>query len=220
MFEWRLNGKEMPPIDGKEIEQEIRRYQDRIQEWMEKQQPQRFQPRPPMPGRPQAEKKPDQAKPALPLPGKNEQKGASSSSSSSRIFIAPGQGKQPGQKPPAISVSPGFPVSVFSGNSMIRIDNPEGEVSIQGKDGKHTIKIVNADDETVYEGDYDPEKGTKGLPEEARKQLEKMKPDDLKMLGLPKIEAKVDGKSEIKIEIGNGSEKSKAPRKDDKGDLL
>ena len=136
MFEWRLNGKEMPAIDGKEIEKEIRRYQDRIQEWMEQQQPQKFQPRPPMPGKPQAAT-PDQPKPALPLPGKSAQK------SSSRITIAPGRGQERGQKPPAISVRPGFPVSVFSGNSMIRIDNPEGEVSIQGKDGKHTIKIVN-----------------------------------------------------------------------------
>ena len=213
LLEWRFNGRDMPSFEGKEIESEIRRYQDRIQEWMEKQQPQRFQPRPPQGSKPQAGA-PEPPQPALPLPGKTE------SRSESRVLIMPGKGSE--GKPPAISVRPGFPVSVFSGNSMIRIDNPEGEVSIQGKDGKHEIKIVNADGETVYEGDYHPEKGNAGLPEEARKQLEKMKLDDLKMLGVPKAGAKAESKTEIKIEVGTSESKSTSPtkKKSDKGDLL
>ena len=88
-------------------------------------------------------------------------------------------------KPPQISVRPGFPVSVFAAASMVQINNPEGSVSISSKDGKHSITIKNKTNETIYDGDYDPAKGSQGLPEKAQETLKEMKLDDLKVIVPP-----------------------------------
>lgn len=206
--QWQFQGQfPMPQFDGKSGEdwqKSMREYQDRLKEWMEKRQPQHFHPRPEAPNPPDKDGGGAAVEPALPLPGKwrpSEPPHAD-------------QKEGPG-KPPAISVRPGFPVQVFGGSGLIRIDNQEGEVSIQVQDGKHTISIVNADGEKVYQGDYDPEKGADALPKEAREQLKKMKLDDLKVLGLPDAKAG-ENKSSIKIEIHEGAPAG-AGEKADKG---
>jgi hypothetical protein len=185
-----------PHMNVEEWNRHLQESQNRIREWMER----GSAPQEPRPVRPPQKKDdhPD-AKPPLPLPHHDEKPKPTATH--------PSGGNE---KPPALSVRPGFPIEVFSGAGLIRIDNAEGEVSIQVKDGEHSIKIVNADGETVYEGDYDPEKGADALPEEARKQLKVMKLDDLKLLGVPKpgtVESRSETKTEIKIEIGNGVEK-------------
>lgn len=91
-------------------------------------------------------------------------------------------------KPPGVSVKPGFPVSVFAANSMVQINNGEGSVSIASRDGKHTITIKNKENETVYDGGFDPAKGAEGLPEKAQDTLKQMKLDDLKVLTPPNPE--------------------------------
>ncbi len=202
--QWQFHGEfPVPDLDGKpraDWQESIREYQDRLREWMEHQHPRRFQ-HPPADERDPASAPP---RPALPLPDH---------ATVEKPDSKPGDGQG---KPPAISVRPGFPIEVFSGAGLIRIDNEQGEVSIQAKDGAHTIKIVNADGETVYEGDYDPAKGDDSLPEEARKQLKKMKLDDLKLLQVPQSDKPGDAetKTEIKIEIGAGEPDQK------KGGLL
>jgi len=85
-------------------------------------------------------------------------------------------------RPPAVSVTPGFPVTVFGSEGVIKIDNQEGEVTITRREGEHHIEIRSADGDLIHEGEYDPERGTKGLPAAAREQLEVMKLDNLEVL--------------------------------------
>jgi hypothetical protein len=198
--QWQFQGQfPMPQFDGKEGDEwqkSMREYQDRMKEWMEKNQPHRFHNRPgppPPPAKSEKEEGGAAVAPALPLPNKWR----TTEPPKDAPKVGPG-------KPPAISVRPGFPVQVIGGSGLIRIDNQEGEVTIQVQDGKHTISIVNADGEKVYQGDYDPEKGADALPKEAREQLKKMKLDDLKVLGLPDAKAG-SSKSSIKIEINEGA---------------
>ncbi len=87
-----------------------------------------------------------------------------------------------GGKPPSISVRPGFPIQVFGAKGVVKIDNGQGEVTITEKEDKHEICVKDEEGEIVFEGDYDPEKGTEGLPKEAQDHLHKMKLDDLKVL--------------------------------------
>jgi hypothetical protein len=190
--QWQFQGEFPMPVppgaDGDDWQGKMRDYQDRLREWIEKNHPKHFSPQPPREKpAPKAEAEtPEPAaarQPALPLPGQDQPKPAAGDS-----------------KPPSISVRPGFPIQVFSGSGMIRIDNNEGEVTIQTKDGKHTIGIVDQDGESIYQGDYDPAKGAEGLPKEAREHLKKMKLDDLKILGLPQTEGDASD-AKIKIEI-------------------
>lgn len=95
--------------------------------------------------------------------------------------IPPLPGKSAG-KPPAISVSPGYPLQLFGEAGIVKIDNPRGEITITNKGGSHVITIKNKDGETVYDGPYEDEKS---LPKEARNQLKEMKLDDLKLLTPP-----------------------------------
>lgn len=85
-------------------------------------------------------------------------------------------------RPPAVSVKPGFPVSVLGVQGMVKIDNDGGEVVIREEDGKHSIEIRDAEGELVHEGEFDPVEGIEGLPPKAREQLEDMKLDDLEVL--------------------------------------
>lgn len=214
--QWQFHGQ-FPAPDGpeaKEWQDSVREYQDQLRDWVERNHPQRFhvEPRPPRDGRRMENDLPPPAKPALPLPAEKDKPAPKKSDDEKR----PGDGNG---KPPALSVRPGFPIEVFSGAGLIRIDNEEGEVSIQSQDGEHSIKIVNAAGETVYEGDYDPEKGTKGLPKEAQNQLHKMKLDDLQLLGVPQGSTKTETKTEIKIQIGADPAEEEAPA-DTKADLL
>lgn len=170
--EWELKGQfPMPNLDGKDFHQAVREYQDRLREWTErgmKGEP----PRANRFGHPggkdgNAPALPEPPKPPLPVPPKP-----------GSVEKTPAEAN----RPPAVSVRPGFPIEVFSGAGVMRIDNQKGELTIVQKDGKHTITIRNADGETVYDGPYDPAKGTEGLPKEAREQLKEMKLDDLKLL--------------------------------------
>ena len=86
-------------------------------------------------------------------------------------------------KPPAVSVKPGLPVNIMSFHGVVKIDNDHGDVTIVRTDDNHTIKINDADGKSIYDGAYDPAKGTEGLPKLAREQLKKMKLGDLKLLG-------------------------------------
>ncbi|MDF1859427.1 MAG: PDZ domain-containing protein [Verrucomicrobiales bacterium] len=85
-------------------------------------------------------------------------------------------------RPPAVSVQPGFPVTVLGSKGILKIDNQEGEVTITEKDGEHRIEIRDAKENLIHEGDFDPKAGTEALPEEAQKYLEKMKLDNLEVL--------------------------------------
>ncbi|MCB1232068.1 MAG: PDZ domain-containing protein [Verrucomicrobiae bacterium] len=202
------------PENSRQWQDSVKRYQDRLRDWVERAEPQRFhpQPQPEPPVRPEPEMA-RPGKPALPLPEDQPERNAKPPRESAETIPGDGAGK-----PPALSVRPGFPIEVFSGAGLIRIDNEEGEVSIKVENGEHSIKIVNADGETVYEGDYDPEKGPEALPEEARKQLKKMKLDDLKLLGVPQggNGTTTETKTEIKIQIGTDpdSEQTDSHQKD------
>lgn len=220
--QWQFQGQfPLPALPSGEKAEDwqraMRDYQDRLKEWIERNHPKHFAPdqRPGREGEPGDKPRgrdnpppppgaePAAQHPALPLPG-------------------PGSEKKPsGDKPPQVSVRPGFPIQVFSGSGMIRIDNQQGEVTIQVQDGRHTIKIVDADGGVIYEGDYDPEKGAEALPEKARDQLKKMKLDDLKVLGLPQPGSGEAGpKTEIKIEIESGQTPAASGKEAGKGDLL
>jgi len=85
-------------------------------------------------------------------------------------------------RPPAVSVSPGFPVRVFGTDGVIKIDNEQGEVLITHEGEGHRIVIKNAGGNEVYAGPYDADLGVEGLPEAARDQLEAMKLDNLELL--------------------------------------
>lgn len=86
------------------------------------------------------------------------------------------------EKPPAISVRPGFPVEVLTAEGVIKIDNEKGELVITNDNGKHEMILKDEKGNTIYEGDYDPKAGTESLPEAAQKHLKEMKLEDLKVL--------------------------------------
>lgn len=88
-------------------------------------------------------------------------------------------------KPPAVSVRPGFPVSVFGTEGIMKIDNHEGEVTITEEDGKHRIEIEDAKGHLIHKGEFDPESGIEALPKAARDHLEKMKLENLEVLTPP-----------------------------------
>ncbi len=85
-------------------------------------------------------------------------------------------------RPPAVSVTPGFPVRVFGTEGVLKIDNEQGEVSITHEGDGHRIQIKDADGREIYQGPYDADLGVEGLPEEARNHLNKMKLDNLELL--------------------------------------
>ncbi|MEM9280873.1 MAG: PDZ domain-containing protein [Verrucomicrobiota bacterium] len=89
------------------------------------------------------------------------------------------------EKPPAVSVEPGFPVSVFGSQSVVKIDNQHGEITITRENGDHHMEMLDAKGELVFEGPYEPEKGVAGLPPKAQKHLKLMKLDNLKILTPP-----------------------------------
>lgn len=88
---------------------------------------------------------------------------------------------RPEGRPPAVSVSPGFPLRVFGTSGVLNIDNDHGELSLTREDDEHHLVIKDAAGKVVYEGPFDPAKGVEALPEEARKQLEVMKLDNLEI---------------------------------------
>lgn len=88
---------------------------------------------------------------------------------------------RPEGRPPAVSVSPGFPLRVFGTSGVLNIDNDQGELTLTRKDEDHHLVIKDAAGKVVYEGPFDPAKGVEALPEEARKQLEVMKLDNLEI---------------------------------------
>ena len=228
---WHFRGRmDLPEFDGKNWHEALRHYQDRFQEWMRENRPDRPRgdkrdadscPMPgcgprdakscPMPGcdlpaekkQPRGEEKNrsdshlPKPPPKLPAPDGEEKPAPSGTKSdtkslgSASVSVSVNEGSG---KPPAISVRSGFPLEVIGRGGMVRIDNPKGEVTITEKDGKHTIAVKNEDGETVYDGNYDPEKGISGLPSEAKELFKEMKLDDLQLV-TPKIE-----KSDKKIE--------------------
>lgn len=65
--------------------------------------------------------------------------------------------------------------------STAKINNDKGAVTIAVKNGKGEIEIADADGNSLYDGPYDPAKGARGLPAEAREHLEKMEVDQLEL---------------------------------------
>jgi hypothetical protein len=88
---------------------------------------------------------------------------------------------RPEGRPPAVSVNPGFPLRVFGTSGVLNIDNDHGELTLTREDDEHHLVIKDAAGKVVYEGPFDPAKGVEALPEEARKQLEVMKLDNLEI---------------------------------------
>ncbi|MDP4792915.1 MAG: PDZ domain-containing protein [Verrucomicrobiales bacterium] len=78
-------------------------------------------------------------------------------------------------RPPAISVSPGFPLRVFGSEGVLKIDNEQGELTLTRKDKDHTLELKDDAGKVIYKGTFDPEAGVEALPREAREHLEKMK---------------------------------------------
>lgn len=97
-------------------------------------------------------------------------------------------------KPPAISVKPDFPINIMGYHGIVKIDNDHGDVTIVRNDDSHTIEINDTDGNTIYDGTYDPVKGTDGLPKAAREHLKKMKLDDLKLLTPKATNPKLPGR--------------------------
>lgn len=89
--------------------------------------------------------------------------------------------RRPSGRPPGLSVNPGFPLRVFGTEGVLEIDNEQGALTLTRKDDEHRLVIEDADGRVVYDGAFDPEKGVESLPEEARKQLETMKLDNLEI---------------------------------------
>jgi hypothetical protein len=84
-------------------------------------------------------------------------------------------------RPPALSVSPGFPVQIFGSEGVIKIDNEQGEMTITHRQGEHRIEIKDQSGATVHDGPFDPGKGITALPEKAQEQLRKMKLENLEV---------------------------------------
>jgi hypothetical protein len=82
---------------------------------------------------------------------------------------------------PAVSVNPGFPLRVFGTSGVLNIDNDHGELTLTREDVEHHLVIKDAAGKVVYQGPFDPTKGVAALPEEARKQLDVMKLDNLEI---------------------------------------
>ncbi len=85
-------------------------------------------------------------------------------------------------RPPSISVRPGFPVNIFGAAGVLKIDNDEGEVTLTLKDGEHLIEIRDEKGKLIHEGEIDLNQGVEGLPQKARDHLKEMKLDDFKAL--------------------------------------
>jgi hypothetical protein len=88
---------------------------------------------------------------------------------------------RPEGRPPSVSVTPGFPLRVFGTSGVLNIDNDHGELTLTREDDEHHLVIKDAAGKVVYEGPFDPAKGVEALPEDARKQLEVMKLDNLEI---------------------------------------
>ncbi len=83
------------------------------------------------------------------------------------------------------SENSGFPITVFGKEGMIKIDNPEGSLTMETEGGETQIAIRNAGDEVVYNGVFDTEAGIESLPEEAQDQLKRMNLKNLPRLPFP-----------------------------------
>jgi len=90
--------------------------------------------------------------------------------------------ESPTGRPPAISVRPGFPVSVFGAEGLVKIDNEQGEATLSFDGEEHRIELRDAVGALVHEGPWDPERGAEALPEKAQDHLRAMKLDELKLL--------------------------------------
>lgn len=88
---------------------------------------------------------------------------------------------KPEGRPPSISVSPGFPLRVFGTEGVLKIDNEQGELTLTRKNDDHHLVIKDVSGKVVYDGAFDPKAGVESLPEDARKQLEAMKLDNLEI---------------------------------------
>jgi len=152
-------GYHFPPLNNRndpEWQDSIRRHQDLMREWMDRH-------RPESKGDGPHRDEPD---------GRRDEPGKSGESDR-----APS-----GNRPPSISVSPGFPLRVFGMEGVLKIDNEKGELTLTRKDGKHHLEIKDADGKLVHEGSFDPAAGTESLPEAARRQLEIMKLGNFEIL--------------------------------------
>ncbi len=157
----RSEGYHFPPMNNRndpEWQESIRRHQDLMREWMERNRPESKGDSPHREG-------PDGRRDESRKPGDGERDRAPS-----------------GNRPPSISVSPGFPLRVFGMEGVLKIDNEKGELTLTRKDGKHHLEIKDADGKLVHEGPFDPAAGTESLPEAARRQLEIMKLGNFEIL--------------------------------------
>lgn len=148
-----------PPLDNRndpEWQESIRRHQDLMREWMDRNRPDSKGGSPDREG-------PDGRRDEPRKPGETERTPS-------------------GSQPPSISVSPGFPLRVFGMEGVLKIDNEKGEVTLTRKEGKHHLEIKDAEGKLVYEGPFDPATGAAGLPEAARRQLEIMKLGNFEVL--------------------------------------
>ena len=70
---------------------------------------------------------------------------------------------------------PVAPRDVIKSNSVVKIDNDKGEITLTRKDGKTRIEICDPEGGVIFDGPYDAKKGVNGLPPDARDHLKKMK---------------------------------------------
>jgi serine protease Do len=131
-------------------QENLRRQQDYWQDWMNKNHPEWRG----NPSRRDGGNDGDQVPPPQPVPGRD----------------LPRE-----NRPPSISVNPGFPLRVFGSEGVLKIDNEQGELTLTRKDKDHTLQLKNAEGKVIYDGPFDPETGVEALPQEARDQLKTMK---------------------------------------------
>ncbi|NNE91906.1 MAG: PDZ domain-containing protein [Verrucomicrobiales bacterium] len=158
-----------PNMNQDEWQRALQQYQDNWQKWLEEQMP-------------ELRKQGKQPPAVVPKGNLKKARPAPTDSKPGEKRDVRGDNKPGGGKPPAIAVRPGFPIQVFGTSGIVKIDNGFGEVTIEQTEGKHSICIKDENGKVVHEGVYDPEAGTKGLPEKAREQLKEMKLDDLRVL--------------------------------------
>lgn len=115
--------------------------------------------------------------------------------------------RRPSGRPPGLSVNPGFPLRVFGTEGILEIDNEQGSMTLTRKADAHHLVIEDAEGRVVYDGAFDPEKGVESLPEEARRQLEAMKLDNLE-IRLPDPPAPTPEKTEQPTETEDLGEES------------
>jgi len=150
----------------REWQEPLRRQQDFWHDWMQRQHP--------APPSPRSESRP------------RDERGQEDAESEGETVALPGDGDadappSPG-RPPAISMRPGFPVSVFAAEGLVKIENEQGEAVLRFSEEGHRIELRNAEGALVHEGPWDAEKGAEALPEAARDHLRTMKLDDLNLL--------------------------------------